>query len=174
MLPLKITILASCLAPPLLFLSPDFFQARAVRHVMAEEDLELFWHLTLIDWHVKIGICLIEQFAVHITELHSCYMPSHRGPPTKALFCYNSQSKWGKAEPSYNPGTWPWKVIPQMMMMCRGFTLSTVLWCFSHDKVSTHLEISNFLNGNAVLKFFLFMKLKYQSISIFYREEQFR
>lgn len=110
MLPLKITILASCLAPPLLFLSPflsDFFQARAVCHVMAEEDLDLFWHPTLIDWHVKTGICLIEQFAVHITDLHSCYMPSHRGPPAKALFSYNSHSKWGKAEPNNNPYTWP-------------------------------------------------------------------
>lgn len=171
MLPLKITILASCLAPPLLFLSPDFFQARFVCHVMAEEDLDYFWHSALIDWHVKIGICLIEQFAAHIKELHSCDMPSHREPPTKALF-FTSHSKWGKAEPNNNPDTWPQKVIPQMMMH-RGLTLSTLLWFFSHDKISAHLQFSNFLNGNVVLQFFFFVKLKYKPMSIFYIEEQF-
>lgn len=79
----------------------------SVSHMMAEEDLDLFWLSTLIDWHVKTGICLTEQFAVHSTELHSCYLLSRRGPPAKALVFYNSHSKWGKVEPNNNPDTWP-------------------------------------------------------------------
>lgn len=59
-------------------------------------------------------------------------------------------------------------------MVHRGLTLSTLLWSFSYDKVSAHLEFSNFLNGNAVLQLFLFMKLKYKPVNISYIEEQFR
>lgn len=36
--------------------------------MVVEEDLDLFWHSTLSDLCVT-GICLIKQFAVHMTEL---------------------------------------------------------------------------------------------------------
>lgn len=37
--------------------------------MVVEENPDLFWHFTLSDLRVKSGICLIEHFAAHVTEL---------------------------------------------------------------------------------------------------------
>lgn len=94
-LPLKIIIPTSWLAPPLLFQSPNFSQARAVRHMVVEEDLDLFWHSTLSDLCVTTGICLIKQFAVHMTELFTAATWSATGELSTVF--YDSHSTIGKS-----------------------------------------------------------------------------
>jgi len=60
---------------------------------MVEEDLDLFWHSTLSDLRVKIGICFIKRFAVHMTEL---FIAATWSATVSAVF-YNSHSTIGKS-----------------------------------------------------------------------------
>lgn len=100
-LPLKIIIPTSWPAPPLLFQSPNFSQARAVRHTAAKEDLGLFWHSTLSDLCVKSVIHLIKQFTVHITEPLTAATWSATGELQESTDFYDmSYRNGGKVKPN--------------------------------------------------------------------------
>lgn len=126
-----------------------------------------------MDWCVKTGICLIEQFAVHITELHSCHIPSHKGPPMKALVFLQHSANGEKLSLITTLTHGP------RNSYLRWWCTDTLLFpsCCSPFHVIKFLHIWNsviFSMRMLSYNFFLFMKLKYKPMNIFYIEEEFR